>query len=915
MKLKDLRIEYRKNPVGLDVEKPRFSWKLESDQKNVLQTAYMIIVKENDDSVVWNTGKVNSDQSVLIEYEGQSLKATTNYKVQVKVWDNKGEQDVVEGYFETGLLSGTAFKAKWITHNFPEEEKACPVFIKKFKLRKSEDEIEKVRVYATSLGVYEIKVNGKKLGDAFFTPGWTNYNKRLQYQTYQADDLFKQENKVEITVGNGWYKGILGFECTPNHYGDRVAALAEIHVMYKDGTKEIIVTDESWEVTTGPIRSSEIYMGETIDTCFNNEEFYPVTKIEFDKNKIIAQESELVSITERIPAKELIITPEGDRVIDFGQNLTGFVELKIRGKKGQKITVRHAETLDKNGNFFPYTLRNAKSIDTYICNGEEQTFLPHFTFHGFRYISIDGIENINLNNFTACVLHTDMEKTGTFSCSNSMVNQLQSNIQWSHRDNSLDIPTDCPQRDERLGWTGDAQVFSWTAAYNRNVALFFTKWLRDLASEQTKENGVPHVIPNILGDTGGAAAWSDAATIIPWVIYQTYGDIRLLEQQYESMKDWVEYIKSQTGDNGLWQSGFQYGDWLALDKEECTNDRAGSTDKYFVANAYYAYSTDILRKSAKILGKNEDYEKYNCLYQKIKKAFNKEYITETGRIVSETQTACVLSLYFDLAEERYRERILQTLEDNIAYHKNHLTTGFVGTPYLCHTLSENNKHDLAGTIFLKEDYPSWLYQVKKGATTIWERWNSILPNGDFEPSGMNSLNHYAFGSIGDWMYRKLAGINQLEPGYKKILIKPCFIKGITSVEASYESVYGEIKSSWSCKNHLIKINIKIPCNTTAILELPTIEDKIEVGSGSYYYEYETDISLERDRYSIDSTLKEIIEEPLAREILNKYVPDLLNHPMIEYAFSYTISEFLKNAPQIKPLFENIIDILNKQSST
>jgi alpha-L-rhamnosidase len=913
MELKDLRVEYQENPLGLDIKKPRFSWKLVSEEKNVLQTAYRIFVTKDGESV-WDSSEEDSSSSVLIEYNGQELEPRTLYQVQVEVWDNKGNRAITNGSFETGLLKGTNFSAVWITHDFTADETACPVFTKEFKVDK---EIAKVRIYATALGVYEIKINGEKVGDTYFAPGWTNYHKRLQYQTYQADEMLREQNTIEITVGNGWYKGILGFTCTPNHYGDRVAALAEVHISYTDGTTEIIKTDESWKVTTGKIRTSEIYMGETIDTCYKVEKNVSSAVLTtFDKERIVGQESEPVRITKRLSAKELIITPKGEKVIDFGQNLTGFVELKITGKAGQNITIRHAEVLDKDGNFYPDTLRQAISIDQFICNGKEQTFLPHFTFHGFRYIAVEGLGNISLESFTACVLHTQMEETGTFISSNPLVNQLQSNILWSQRGNFLDIPTDCPQRDERLGWTGDAQVFAGTAAFNMNVALFFSKWLHDLESEQTEEFGVPHVVPNILGNQDGAAAWSDAAVIIPWVMYETYGDVRILEEQFESMKGWVNYITARCGTNGLWQTGFQYGDWLGLDKEEGSTERTGATDKYLVANAYYAYSTNIVRKAANVLNKQEDEQIYDELYQKINKVFNEEYITASGRMVSETQTGSVLALHFDLAEEKHRKRILKSLETNIANHKNHLTTGFVGTPYLLPTLSENNRHDLAGTLFLKEDYPSWLYAVKKGATTIWERWNSILPNGEFDTSGMNSLNHYAYGSIGEWMYRKLAGINQLEPGYKRILIKPQFIKGITSVEATFNSVYGEIKSAWTCRDYKIKVDVVIPANTTALIYLPEKENPLEVSSGPYHFEYETETNLERDRFSMDSTLKEILDEPVALQMLNQYAPEMMNHPMIEFAYQLSISEILATAPgETETLFKMVIDALNRTEIT
>ena len=625
-----------------------------------------------------------SDQSVLISYEGEALASETLYTVQVSVADNHGNTESVEGTFETGIFDNTEFKAQMITSDFPEEETACPVFGKIFTLEKK---VKKARLYATAHGVYEASLNGQTVGDYRMAPGWTSYHNRLQYQIYDVTELLATDNKIEITVGNGWYKGILGFYCQPNQYGTKVGAFAELHVEYEDGGKDVIATDETWSVKTGEIRYSEIYMGETIDTDEPELAEGKVLVKEFDKTVLTAQENEPVRITERISGKELITTPKGERLVDFGQIITGVVELHVKGKKGQKIVIRHAEVLDKDGNFYPETLRQAKSIDTFICNGEKQIFRPHFTFHGFRYICVEGMKEFTADQFVACVTHSDMEKTGDFNCSNQKVNQLQSNITWSQRDNFLDIPTDCPQRDERLGWTGDAQVFSWTAAFNRNTALFYTKWMRDVAAESSLEKGVPHVIPDILGQYS-SSAWSDVAVIVPWVVYQIYGDKGILEENWKCMHEWVDYIKNNCGENGLWQSGFQYGDWLALDKEESA-DRTGATDKYMIANAYYLYVTDLVKQTAEVLGKDEEAKKYADLYEKTLDAFQREYYTETGRIVSETQTGAIISLYFNLAREKDRKRILNTLLTNIANHKNHLATGFVGTPYICHTLSEN----------------------------------------------------------------------------------------------------------------------------------------------------------------------------------------------------------------------------------
>ena len=763
MRLRDVRVEYRENPIGLDVRKPRFSWKLDTEEYNTIQTAYQIYITYYDKAdkkeiVAWNSGKVESDQSVLVEYSGGALQAETQYKCVIQVWDNHENCATEEVTFETGLLTIENIVAEWITHDVSEEI-ACPVFVKTFSTKKK---VVQARMYATALGLYEIAINGQRVGDFYFTPGWTNYHKRLQYQTYDVTKILTtQENHIEITVADGWYKGPFGFTLRPNIYGNRVGALAQLHIAYEDGTEEVVCTDSSWSVTTGQIRYSQIYMGETIDCNCKVNEVFPVKLLDYTKEHIIAQESEPVRITKRFPAKKLIITPKGEKVLDFGQNLAGFVEVKVGGKKRDTVIISHAETLDKDGNFYPETLRQAKSMDTYICDGNEQVLHPHFTFHGFRYIKVEGLED---------------------------------------------------------------------------------------------------VVPNILDKQDAAAAWSDAATIIPWTVYQVFGDKRILEEQYDSMKGYIDYITDHCGENGLWQTGFQYGDWLALDKEESA-DRTGATDKYLVANAYYAYSTKIVYETAKVLGYVEDAKQYKDLYEDIVEKFNEEYITTTGRMVSETQTVCILALYFDLAEEKYRKRITESLKTNLANHKNHLATGFVGTPYLCHTLTENGLHDLAGTIFLKEDYPSWLYAVKKGATTIWERWNSIMPDGSFDESGMNSLNHYAYGSIGDWMYEKLAGIQLVEPGYKVINIEPQFMKGLTEVDATFESVYGTIRSAWSCKDGKITVDITIPPNTVAYIKLPEKDEVLKVGSGIYHYEYET-LSGTYD-ISVGTSL---VDTPLCKEI-------------------------------------------------
>lgn len=931
MKLYDLRIEYDKYPIGLTVERPRFSWKIQSDKGDTMQTGYRIIVKRaEDEKVVWDSGEVMSDASIHIEYDGEKLLDESEYSVHISVTDNHGESAEAGAYFETGVFDACSFEAKMITHDFDESNTACPVFYKLFNIDRT---IAKAVAYVTSQGVYEMTVNGQKAGDYRMAPGWTSYHKRLQYQTYDITELLGEENNIEITVGNGWYKGIFGFDLRPNRYGDRVGAFAEIHIFYEDGGREKICTDETWSVRESEILSSEIYMGESVDTTKNKtvgmsnsldttepteknakeEKHQTSCKIivkDFDKRTLVSQENEPVRVTERIKAKKVFADPAGNVLVDFGQNLTGVVELSIKGSRGQKVTISHAETLDKNGVFYPDTLRKAKSVDEFILNGEDQILSPTFTFHGFRYAKIEGIENPEPSMFTALVLHSDMENIGTFECSNRKVNQLYSNITWSFRDNFLDVPTDCPQRDERLGWMGDAQVFSWTASEIKNTARFYSKWMKDVAADSSLEKGVPHVVPDILGQYS-ASAWSDAAVIIPWVVYQTYGDKKILADSWKCMHEWVDYIRNHCDENGLWQSGFQYGDWLALDKEEMV-DRIGATDRYMIANAYYLYVTDIVRKTAIILGYMDAEKDYSNLYTYTLEAFRNEYYTRTGRIVSETQTGAVISLYFDLAREKDRKRILESLVNNIAAHKNHLVTGFVGSPYLCHVLSENGEHELAATLFMREDYPSWLYAVNKGATTIWERWNSITPEGDFDESGMNSLNHYAYGSIGDWMFRRLCGITQLEAGYKRFRVQPMLVKGIHETHRTFESMYGTIESHVSCRDGRIKVKVVVPANTTAEIILPEKQEVISVGSGTYEYEYATSTDLTVEKYSMESTLGEILQQQTAVDMFNQFAPGMLDNPMIGYAKGMSLTELLTQAPEAKPMYEAVIAALNVQ---
>ena len=905
----DLTVEQKTAPLGLDEKQPAFSWKLQSDRQGVMQKSYRLTVSD-ESGLVWDSGVVESGQSTFVLYAGPALKARTAYTWTAEVSDGS-ETAKGDSSFETGLLDGSAFEgyAEWITHPLAAGEAASPVFTRIFCVEK---EVRRARLYATALGVYEAEVNGEKVDDTYFAPGWTNYHKRLQYQTYPVT-LHHGVNELRFTLGRGWYCGKLGFDPQPDNYGDRVALLAMLCVDYTDGSSEVIGTGKTWQVSTGIIRSSEIYDGETQDTTAAESPLGMAVRYEHGFDTLTGQENEPVRCLMRLDAQKSLVTPKGELVYDFGQNLTGWVEVQIRGRRGQVLTLHHAESLDENGNFYTGNLSFAKATDTYTLNGEAQVLRLHFTFHGFRYLWVEGLEEEQEAVFTACHLSTDLRQTGSFECSNRLVNRLQQNILWSQRDNYLDVPTDCPQRSERLGWTGDATAYSPTAAFNENILPFMKKWLRDLYSEQNPAIGMPQVVPNIMGvGQTGAAFWGDVATVLPWTLYQVYGDRRVLADQFDSMKIWVDFITAQCGENGLWQTGFQYGDWLGLDAEvnALNEPRKGATDDYYAANACYLWSLQILTDTARLLGRKEEEDRYGALRETVLAAFREEYVTASGRLVCETQTALVLALHLGLVEDRHRGRIADMLRASIDAHKTHLVTGFIGTPYACLTLSDNGLHDLAGKLLLQEQNPSWLYEVKMGATTIWERWDSILPDGRFNPANMNSLNHYAYGSVGNWLYTKLAGLELLEPGYKKFSVKPRFIQGIEWVRLRYDSVYGPIRVEWSCRNKAIRVEIEVPANTTALVTLPEREETVELGSGVYTYEYATETDLHLARYSLEMPLRALMEHPIGKPMLAQYAPEMAENRMLEYVIDQPITALLAYAPQIRPLFEAIIGAMN-----
>jgi len=849
--LKDIKCDFRYDYANNGLIKPTFSWKLVSDQRNVMQTAYQIKVAtdpkllKSGKNLVWNSGKTQSEQSAYLSYLGIFLKSRQSYYWQVTVWDNKGNSFKSSVQQWTCGLVESDWKASWIERGGKDKEEQVVIFRKAFEIDKT---VQSAKLYITSHGIYNAEINGKTVGDQLMTPGWTAYQKRLQYQIYDVSEILKTgSNAIAVSVAEGWFKGPL--LAVQHVYGDKVALLSQLEIVYKDGTKQTVLTDQSWKTSiNGPVVRSGIYSGETYDARkkdnFSNAEFSedkdwnPVILVEKQSYKeLIASIAHPVTRHEVIKPQQIIVSPKGETIIDFGQNMIGHIRFSINGTRGDSVMFSHAEVLDKDGNFYTRNLRTAKQHIVYHLVGDGlESYEPFFTFQGFRYVRVEGKkELINLDNIEAVVVHTYMPQTGKFETSNSLLNQLQHNILWGQKSNFLDIPTDCPQRDERLGWTGDAQVFFNTATFNMDVSSFFVKWLTDLRAEQLENGGVPGVVPNVWG-TGerniGQAGWADAATIIPWQWYKVYSDKQMLEDSYPSMLKWAEYIASRCTDH-LWDKSWHHGDWLHYMPNNVWDNAPAYTDKTLIAQAFYAYTLQNIIHSARVLDKKNDVEKYSKLLKVVKDKFLSEFVTPAGAIMSNTQTAYVLALQFDILPENSRAKAAKRLVKLVEEYGNHISTGFLGTPHICHVLSRFGYQDIAYKLLFQESFPSWLYPVKKGATTIWERWDGIKPDGSFQDEAMNSFNHYAYGAIGDWMYKNIGGINQSSEssGYKNIIISPKPGGNITNSNIEFESVYGKISCTWLIEGKKMTLNVEIPANTRAEIVFPEIRtgDILESG--------------------------------------------------------------------------------------
>lgn len=728
---------------------------------------------------------------------------------------------------------------------------------KKFKI----ESLEKAVLKVTALGLYYAEINGVRVGDSYLTPGWTSYNKTLQMQSYDVTPLLKEgENVISFTVNEGWYCGGLTWEKKRNLYGEQTAICAELDI----GSSSIC-TDETWSALESHIRESGIYDGETVDYTAELKRL-TTCEVAYDKSLIVPQICEPVRDTERLAVKEIITTPSGDKIYDFGQNIAGVVEIVTPEDFSGTITLRFAEILIK-GEFYTDNLRGAKATDKFTVKGAK-ALKPEFTFHGFRYLKIEGAV-FDSRRITAIVRHTDMRRTGVLTTSNARVNRLISNIVWGQRGNFVDLPTDCPQRDERLGWTGDINAFCGTAAFNYDIRAFMKKWLNDLRNDQKADGKIPHVAPDVLrgeNDSSTSAMWCDAITMVPWTLYNAYGDISYLKDNFSAMKKFISAREANMTD-GIIDKGFEWGDWLALDQERTSYETfIGRTDIYYITNVFHVATLKIVAETAKLLGEKSEAKLYKAKYERQLKRVREEYFTAGGRLCFDTVTAQVLALYFGIVPERHCAKLAEALNENVKVHNYTLCTGFIGTTYLLYALADNGYFETACKVLMNNGYPGWLYEVDMGATTVWERWNSLMPDGTPNPDGMNSYNHYAYGSVMEFVVKKIAGIEATEAGYKKVKFAPNPCRGLSEVKAEYDSVSGKIVSGYKQKNGKITFFAEIPEGVEAEIILPN-EQPLTVKSGKYEYEREWE-ELNVPAFTPESTVNEIFENPKAQKAFN-----------------------------------------------
>ncbi len=927
MKITNIRINGIENPLGYVLDGLTCSW-------NVSDT----ISKKQTDAVI----EVSKDavfSEILCRKEGADLKQggeqlevtlapRTKYYLRVSVTGDAGDHAVSETQtIETGKMD-EPWTAEWIAA--AKEDTFHPVLSKSFTAK---GDVTRARLYISGVGLFEAYLNGQKLGEEYLTPYVNNYETNIQVITFPVEECLKEENTLEILLGKGWYMSVFGLALQPNNYGDRMAAIAEMHIEYADGTEEVVATDGSWEYCGSDIEDSGIYLGETLNrqlwagkanekkpvevladpAASETEEAPPHIRSAADRIDLAENASRLVDagtknlvkshlmdrisipvlVKESILVKEVIQTPAGETVLDFGQNFAGFVEFEAELPAGTKVVLDCGEILQK-GNFYNGNYRDAQSQFIYVSDGRKETVRPHFTFFGFRYIRVTGwAGELKAEDFIGRVLYSDIRRTGYIKTSNEKINRLYENTVWGLKSNFIDMPTDCPQRSERLGWTGDAQVFAPTASYHMDTRAFFHKFIKDLKDEQEYlDGGMPNFLPNMGHQETAGSVWGDIATFLPYTMYLYYGDKNELAYCYPMMKNWVDYIDRKDAERGrtyLFDFLDTFGDWLALDGPTPSSFK-GSTDDTYVSTLYYYRSTQMVREMAEVLEIIEDVVHYGELEKHIETAIYNEFFTPSGRLAINTQSAGVIAMKFGLGQDR--EKLKAQFRARLQQDLNQIKGGFVGAPLLCTVLAEAGMFELAYDFLLKEGFPSWLYSVNLGATTIWERWNSVFEDGTISDTGMNSLNHYSYGSVMEFVYAYVGGIRPLTPGFASAIIAPHPDIRIPKVDCSYESVNGKYVSNWEiCADGQIKAHIEVPFNCKAEVELPGYDPaeaaanaaangwkmdaagRLLLTAGAYDFLYQPTKDL-RKPYTRQTTLGRIAQDPNAVGILGKYTPAL-----------------------------------------
>jgi alpha-L-rhamnosidase len=834
----DLTVERRKEPLGIDARRPRFAWRLLGDGPAAQQVGYQVQLLDGGDpsaswsTPTWDSGRIDSRDSTYVTYTGPALESRHRCSWRVRVRTGEGvETDwSAPGEFETGLLSADDWSARWIAPMLsnlasePEElrePRALPLLRRRFDLP---DRPRQARLYITALGVYDAFVNGERVGEEWLAPGWTDYNSRLEYQTYDVTHLLRQgENMLGVRLGDGWYCGSVG-GLGRLRYGDAPALVCQLEARFASRDLLVIGSDEEWLTRDSGTWLNDLQLGERTDlraepadwsqTTAGDGGWQPVALHAGPGYQLVASRDDGIRVVDVLPALSVREAEPNRHIVDLGANGAGVLRLSMQGQPGQQVVLRHAEALDANGELYTQNLRGAEQRDEFIlADDSPMTLEPRLTFHGFRYAEVSGVAGpLAAAAIGYQVLSSATRLVGSFSCSDPLVDKLQANIVTSLRANFISIPTDCPQRNERLGWTADLQIFAPTALFIADVANMIDKWVDDLADAQLPSGAYPDVAPQPPGFVGwGNTAWADAGVIVPWVLYERAGDAGVLGRMYDSMRRYMVYLEADHTDG--YRFAGRYGDWVSL---------GARSDKTFIGTAYLSYVADLFARIAAVVGKSEDEAHYREFAQRVRESMQRRFIADDGRLTAETQTTYAMALGFDLLPADLRASAGDRLAELVQAADTHLATGFLGTPLVLPALSDNGHHELACRLLRQDTYPSWLFEVRNGATSIWERWNGWTPEQGFFSSRMNSFNHYAFGAVGDWMYRYLAGLDPVEPGYRRTALRPRPGGGFTAARASHESLYGVHECGWRIQDGKLRVDATVPANTTASVVLPVI---------------------------------------------------------------------------------------------